>query len=265
MQCSRTAHTRALLSLSQLDMKNDDEIDDMVQQGGPPSPVPPALPRPAPLVPPVAAQTIVTCEVLSLHGVVTSIAVQRDALLSSLLQLATANEPPALASNLHLFFDQTNRQPELLSLISGDVINTVTVGDYLARPSAQGSRFSVVLRFHLRDSLGHSIPCLVAHATTFSSVVQHFLAIWHRRHQLPFDAGRTLVCYTDDSRSTEWGAVTAESLFMMRWLLHGAQSPLPVRVSDAAAVTTQERLHVLNPAPSRERRKSSATRVLRST
>ena len=185
-----------------------------------------------------------TYEVQSLSGTVTPVTVDRDSLLSSLLQEATPREPPAVAPSLRLCFACVDREPDLLSVVSPDVLSAVTIREFLGRQSTEGKRFSIVLQIPLRCLCRiEPIPCVVSHATTFNSVQRQFFAIWHRRHQLPVDAGRTFVCCTDHSRSTEWESVKGESAFIAQWLLHGAQSPLPVRVRDAADGEKTEQAH----------------------
>ena len=175
-----------------------------------------------------------TYGVLSLDGVVARVSVPADALLCTLLQRATTSEPPAVASCLHLCFSRSVDEPDLLSLVSDDVAGAVTVEDFLDGHATDGKRFRVVLRIALRCLCRiEPIICLVTHATTFGSVRRQFFATWHRRQQLPLDAGRWLLCYTDDSRGTAWPALSDDSLFMGPWLLHGALSPLPVRVREA--------------------------------
>ena len=173
-------------------------------------------------------------KVMSLYGKAIEVVVSSDALLSTVLQQATATEPASVLPHLRLCFDLADRQPSVLSVISPDVLDSITIDEYLHLPavkSTRAGRFSVVLQVSLRCLCRiEPIACVADSTTTTRSVQQQFFAVWHRRQLLPLDDSRTLQLYADDARSTEWESTSDKAIFMTSWLLNGAQSPLPVRV-----------------------------------
>jgi hypothetical protein len=166
-----------------------------------------------------------------------SVTVDPSRLLSSLADLAFADEPDKLRPFLRLAYGPEGETVDMEHVIDAVKLDSVTIASFI-RLFPVDFAFHVVALVNIHYPYSTSpVPILLTHSTTVDDVKEEYLRVWKLRQLIAADKPYKVELYHDSERQR---AVTTSGRgsFFVTWTVEGLAPTLYARVTDPLSLSS---------------------------